>query len=192
MVAATREKDVLPVPTTAWIPVHWVTWGAPDWPDDFEQSCIELAASVQQVIRHLDERCEATAEWISDESEVPLAIVSLNRSYYGFPKHHRFLKIDGIFRMRRSNVTGPDGARVSDADLTGIAALEFAAVAEDMLLLAAIAYPGRFHTKIGQVFVGHHGLNLVESMPGFSRDYIYSEKQFWPVVGCRSITSVIT
>jgi hypothetical protein len=186
------DTEVLRVPLTAWIPVHNVTWGAPQWPDDFRQCCEGLANSTRKILRHLDDRCVGSALWIADNNDIPPEVVSLNQSEYGFPKHYRVLKIDSAIRMRRSDVRHSDGTAVTDADLVGIAAVEFAGIAEDVLLLAAIAYPGRLHTKLGQVFVGGHGMNLIHPMPGFSRDHLYSEEQRWPYVGCRPLTQVLS
>lgn len=183
-------ETVVPLPLTAWIPVT-KPLRMPGWPADFDDCCSDLKRGMRGLLRHLDAACEGSAVWIESEKDVPETVMSLNKSAYSLPSYLRFLKIQCSYRVRAGDLAKSDGTRATLGDLVGIGASIFADIAHDVFLLASIAFPARFHTQTGRVFVGPNALNAIEPMPGFSRDNLYAERQLWPVIGYKSLTRVV-
>lgn len=155
----------------------------PDNPKDFD-ACLDdfltHAADVLQKINPKISNCKVTK--LESSSDIPLdltLILAVNR-ILDVPVEYCHFAIDYLVNEKELSELN-EGKAFTESEISGMQACSCSGDIGELLLLASLAYPGRFHTFTGLTFVNGHGMNQIEELSGFVTDY-FTTDHVWPFI----------
>ncbi len=144
------------------------------------QDFIAVAPSVLKVLDPQIKQC--TVEVLDGDVDLHPSLFAVNSHTILFPSFHQFYRFEIEYQVNEKELSNLNDARVFDSDeIAGMCASVASDDVERLLLLASVAYPGRFWTGTGLTFVGEEPMNQIDAMTGLLIDH-FSTQYTWPVI----------
>src|SRR4030066_538348 len=149
---------------TSWVPIRNVVSEDSIVHKNFNNCLENLISSGTFALKNLSNKIvDAVLSLKEPPSKVLKPLTLLNYDgYLEKLKYCTFVRIDAEMNYNLKEINSSNTKKLNKDDLIGIGACDLSLFIQDLFILCSLAYPGHFHTEIGQVFFSVLPMNTVE------------------------------